>query len=103
MTREEEIIQVIKTSENAYEAGWVLGDIVRIAIEWADEHPVSPWISVEDRLPDDNEVVVIAYKWGDGIRYGSDVYHSDFGWEGYDDDAIIAWMPIPPVEKGGAE
>ena len=66
--------------------------------EWADNNPKSPWISVEDKLPDDGVLVIVAYRWILGeILYASDAYHIDYGWESYDD--IIAWMPIPQLPK----
>ena len=66
--------------------------------EWADNNPKSPWISVEDKLPDDGVLVIVAYRWILGeILYASDVFHIDYGWEDYDD--IVAWMPIPQLPK----
>ena len=64
-----------------------------------DDISLSPWISVEDRLPDDGVLVIVAYRWVLGeILYASDVFHIDYGWEDYDD--IVAWMPIPQLPKG---
>ena len=58
----------------------------------------SPWISVEDKLPDDGVLVIVAYRWILGeILYASDAFHIDYGWESYDD--IVAWMPIPELPK----
>ena len=58
----------------------------------------SPWISVEERLPDDGVLVIVAYRWILGeILYSTDTFHIDYGWEGYDD--IVAWMPIPELPK----
>lgn len=30
--------------------------------EWADAHPKSPWISVRDRLPEFNSIVLVRFK-----------------------------------------
>ena len=66
--------------------------------EWADNNPKSPWISVDEKLPDDGVLVIVAYRWILGeILYASDAYHIDYGWESYDD--IVAWMPIPQLPK----
>lgn len=63
-----------------------------------DDISPSPWISVEDKLPDDGVLVIVAYRWILGeILYASDTYHIDYGWEDYED--IIAWMPIPELPK----
>lgn len=66
--------------------------------EWADANQPSPWISVEDKLPDDGVLVIVAHRWILGeILYASDVFHIDYGWEDYDD--VVAWMPIPELPK----
>ena len=55
MTREEEIIQAAQIEyggENLVTLAFKKG------AEWADQHPQSPWISVEDRLPKINETVL---------------------------------------------
>ena len=54
MTREEEIKQA--ANENATCA---ILDYIDGAL-WADEHPKSPWISVEERLPEKNCKVMVA-------------------------------------------
>lgn len=70
----------------------------RKGVEWADANQPSPWISVEDRLPDDGVLVIVAYRVRLGeILYASDTFHIDYGWESYDD--IVAWMPIPQLPK----
>jgi hypothetical protein len=70
----------------------------RKGVEWADANQPNPWISVEDKLPDDGVLVIVAYRWILGeILYASDVFHIDYGWEDYDD--IVAWMPIPELPK----
>jgi hypothetical protein len=70
----------------------------RKGVEWADANQPNPWISVEDKLPDDGVLVIVAYRWILGeILYASDVFHIDYGWEDYDD--IVAWMPIPQLPK----
>lgn len=70
--------------------------------KWADKNPKSPWISVEDKLPDDGVLVIVAYQWILGeILYASDVFHIDYGWEGYED--IVAWMPIPELPESKPE
>lgn len=59
-----------------------------------------PWISVTERMPDDGEPVNVAVKWTNGeIHYSLDTYREDFGWEGYDEDMVLAWMPIPKHEQ----
>lgn len=72
--------------------------------EWADENPKSPWISVEERLPEPEREVIIVNK-----RKQIDIdFLTDDGEDGYywwksdeiiwcDDDKITHWMPIPEL------
>lgn len=60
---------------------------------------LSPWISVEDKLPDDGVLVIVAYRWWrtGKILYASDTFHIDYGWEC--NEGVVAWMPIPELPK----
>lgn len=71
------------------------------ALRWCDEHP--HWISVEDELPKNKELVFI-----------TDGEVTDMGFYDYTDDAwqpferwlgdITHWMPTPqPPKKGGEQ
>ena len=51
MTREEEIINAANELCNSFRGGKTYKLGFEIGAEWADEHPKSPWISVEDDLP----------------------------------------------------
>ena len=68
-------------------------------VKWADANQPNPWISVEERLPDDGVLVIVAYRWWrtGKILYASDAFHIDYGWEGY--EGVVAWMPIPELPK----
>lgn len=78
----------------------MLVEAFRCGAQWADEHPKSPWISVEDKLPDDGVLVIVAYRGRFGeILYASDVFHIDYGWESSYYDKVVAWMPIPELPK----
>lgn len=96
MKREEQIIEAsqncIYTVPATPRSGFMDG------ARWADANQPNPWISVEEKLPDDGVLVIVAYRVRLGeILYGSDVFHIDYGWESYDD--IVAWMPIPQLPK----
>lgn len=104
MTREEQIRSAAfdaSTNNDDYKK-YAKDSIARMffveGAKWADENHKSQWISVEDKLPDDGVLVIVAYRWILGeILYASDVFHIDYGWEDYDD--IVAWMPIPQLPK----
>lgn len=89
-----------KSEENTYHTGFVMG------AKWADEHPKNPWISVEDRLPEEDKIVI--FMGNNGALYlGHHYLQTDYGrtWfadGGYamKDDEVTHWMPIPQIEKG---
>lgn len=102
MTREEQIHNQATNYGYAVAGGSTMRPPVSKAFlegaKWADANQPSPWISVEERLPDDGVLVIVAYRWILGeILYASDAYHIDYGWEDYDD--VVAWMPIPELPK----
>lgn len=120
MTREEEIRNAIDTifpippsgKGRKYEQA-LMATGFEAGVTWADEHPKSPWISVEDDLPcnnpnnihfgftnkvlvmDNNKNTFIAFmkKYKDGKWvWGSD--------DNFDLSHIIThWMPIPELPK----
>ena len=59
MTREEEIINAANELCNSFRGGKTYKFGFEIGAEWADEHPKSPWISVEDDLPCNHEELII--------------------------------------------
>ncbi len=96
MTREEEIIADYEAALNCKLSNDDKEFILNV-LQWADLHPKNPWRDAKKEKPDEGVVVNVAFRGIDKIRYGCDVYHEDFGWEGYDEDAIVAWMPIPEL------
>lgn len=62
----------------------------------------SPWVSVTERIPKENETVLIS----DGKvvliamhRPGSGAYHWDCDTYGLSKDEVSDWMPLPEVPK----
>ena len=101
MTRDE---QVTEATEYYY------NDIgLRVAFEegaqWADEHPKSPWISVKERLPEEDTDVFVRKACTNGIFHlvgkvlnKGKWYCYGFGWQ--DSEKITHRMPIPELKKG---
>jgi len=65
---------------------------------------MSEWISVKDRLPPDDEHVLIFIPCYPGISLGS--FHSDYGWNDRcdsiqmpHDNKVTHWMPLPETPK----
>lgn len=100
MTREEEI-----KAANPYgnSSDVAFGKMVgfEAGAKWADEHPKSPWISVKDRLPEDEECVYVIPQckllcWNEYHNVWDDEDGDDYY---CDKDAVSHWMPIPEFEE----
>ena len=109
MTREKQIKEAAKKTTGlfSYRNGYSTAEDAFVAgAKWADNNPKSPWISVEERLPEPEKEVIIL----DGRKHididhltddGEDNY---FWWKSDDtiwceDDEITHWMPIPQLPK----
>lgn len=81
------------------------------AVEWADEHPKSPWISVKERMPKDGEDVIFNVKFeGAFVGIFEGVYNGQPWWKASDHNGnhidmynVNYWMPIPELPKGGEQ
>ena len=116
MTREEEIRNAIDTifpippSEKGrkYEQA-LMATGFEAGVKWADEHPKSPWISVEDDLPINHKellskgssstkrVIVIE----DGGYHFDCMFFSahELKWKWHYSSNPSHWMPIPKLPK----
>lgn len=75
-------------------------------VKWADAHPKSPWISVEDDLPYNHEELLI----GDTLTKGIIIRNPDGSvsfslmylnveWKWIAKDKPTHWFPIPELPK----
>ena len=104
MTREEEIKQAYLAEKKRCESEMLHRKSFERGAHWADEHPKNPWISVEDRLPELYQDVIVInngkpimsrrYKcqvrskltnneWVDSWRWSRNLVN------------VTHWMPIP--------
>lgn len=81
--------------------------------KWADNNPISPWISVKEKLPCDEKDMVIEFLAGielrtkrvlvlleDGIIGITYMYNfPPHGWHWNINDVITHWFPIPELPK----
>lgn len=58
----------------------------------------SPWISVEDRLPDYLEKVLVLYEYEGRIQIQQGFYLGEKDWK-FGSNKILAWMPIPSFNE----
>ena len=121
MTREEEIRNAVDTifpippSEKGrkYEQA-LMATGFESGIKWADEHPKSPWISVDEDLPCNHSDLVLTYNKipfsTKRVLVMTDIHtlflcemkeDDDRGWiwNYSTKDKIIHWMPIPELPK----
>ena len=78
----------------------MLVEAFRCGAEWADKHPISPWISVEERMPEKvnkflSDEVLVRYLRG-GKEY-TFVTHYDYEYQTWNIPNVTHWMPIPEV------
>lgn len=76
-------------------------------VKWEDKEPKvltieeSPWIKVENRLPNDKELVFVIYKNKESneLSYGTNSLLNG-RWVTYSNNwKLIAWMPIPEFKE----
>lgn len=113
MTREEEIINATNELCNSFRSSKTYKLGFEIGVKWADAHPKSPWISIDDDLPCNHEELLLKEKEGYtesviaytniGVIFISMIKYND-GWKWevshYFPRIIIThWMPIPELPK----
>lgn len=112
MTREAEIRQTADEWLGYYHPTCtqdMLVEAFRCGAEWADAHQPSPWISVEDRLPEESEkhkgwlsdTVFVVTNQGDGTSARYDLATKTWCPAKILRGHITHWMPIPGLSKGG--
>jgi hypothetical protein len=110
MTREEQIRSAASNliiSASRADKGTFAKDVFELGVKWADENPKSPWISVEERLPDRlpakfanwSKEVFVSVKRGREYRAYVDKYSHIYKTWGVFGDEVTHWMPIPPLLK----
>ena len=105
MTREEQIFEAAKMhseyehNKTTYSNGFIDG------ARWADANPKLPWISVKDRLPEqDEEVIVLCDELNTAPLYKISFAHivdktmcQDYN--GWNIQNVVYWFPMPKLPK----
>jgi hypothetical protein len=77
---------VLDVTERAFKAG----------AEWQSKQ--SPWISVEERLPEVNKEVIVIFNYHGTIIINTTVYLGEDDWR-FGCSKILGWMPIPTFDQ----
>ena len=104
-----EIIETLETIDNNYEIFVCERQALDSAIELLER---SEWIPVSERLPEENETVLISAKYiahlSRSAPYVEEGFLTRSGWySAYGDNysdllaEVTAWMPLPEPYKGG--
>ena len=86
---------------------------LQYGLEAADTHPKSPWISVKDKLPCDENDLIVQFIKGVELRTKKVVVLCEdgfidvtymykfpsYGWHWNTNDTITHWFPIPELPK----
>ena len=105
MTRKEEIREAAlkRDGDCDFDSNNGLNGFIEGA-EWADAHQPSPWISVEDRLPEEINKFLSAPVLCRYTRGSKEFYHVcqyDYEFDEWQISKVTHWMPIPNLPKGG--
>lgn len=119
MTREAEIEQLSSELFDLWaKNGLSFGQIVEKAVIWADAHQPSTWISVEDRLPEEGDLVLamsetkndsgIIFRGFSASKYTGGKFINENSYSFYDNTGVFFkmdnkmvlfnithWMPLP--------
>ena len=80
--------ELFGTSDDYISVGWVK-DIIR-------KHMNDGWIPVEERLPEDDSMVLVTCQTKKGIRSVNRAYCDGAFWHGSGSmSGVIAWRPLP--------
>lgn len=104
MNREKAIKQLTRNLLSQFENTIGFGDVVRMSIQWADEHPKNPWRDAKKELPEKinkffSDFVLVMYTRG-GKPYPS-ITRYDYDCGIWEIDNVTHWMPFPQPPKGG--
>jgi hypothetical protein len=94
----EEILQYRK--DNNLLAGKQVVEIERIIRSHMDEMNNDGWIPVEERLPENERMVLVTCQTKKGIRSTNRAYYDGAFWHGSGSmSSVTAWQPLPEPYK----
>ena len=82
--------------EMPYDENFINMKLIKEAVEYGAKWHAkqSPWISVEERLPNYKEEVLVLYEYEGRIQIQQSFYLGEKDWT-FGAKKILAWMPLP--------
>ena len=65
--------------------------------EWQSKQ--SPWISVEERLPEEGQNVLVLIEYMGSMQINENTYWKTDKWTFGSETEVLAWMPIPSFDE----
>ena len=86
--------------EMPYDENFINMKLIKEAVEYGAKWHAkqSPWISVEERLPNYKEDVLVLYEYEGRIQIQQCFYLGEKDWK-FGSNKILAWMPIPSFNE----
>lgn len=87
--------RILSSTGFLYNADAML-NMFRKGAEWHAKQ--SPWISVEERLPNYKEEVLVLYEYEGRIQIQQSFYLGEKDWK-FGSNKILAWTPVPSFDE----
>ena len=86
--------------EMPYDENFINMKLIKEAVEYGAKWHAkqSPWISVEERLPNYKEEVLVLYEYEGRIQIQQSLYLGQKDWR-FSSSILLAWMPIPSFDE----
>lgn len=94
----EKILEEIENERESYEAVHVKSyeKGLRFAAEAIRKHMADDWIPVEERLPEDEQMMLVTCQTKSGRRSVNRAWYGEGFWHGTGSmSGVIAWRPLP--------
>lgn len=85
---------------DAYKQRQVVDEACRVAVDELRKQQNNGWISVKDRLPEDDTMQLVVAKAKNGNRSINRAWHDRQGWHGSGSMAgVTHWRPLPELPE----